>query len=657
MRRIVTISIVRILMACGVLLAGLAGCGDPEEEQQALAEYCNPISADHCLLPWPSSFYLKKDAAASTGYRVNYPKEAMPKNVDGAALDPARYNLADGFSIGSQILVTFKSGLSAEGLPTQNNLAGSVGDSCLIWVMDTREGKRVPLFAELDANIRDNEIATLIIRPQVPLKFNTPYAVVLRRGLKDAQGAPLSAPEPFRRIRDGEDISDKTLATESTRLTAVIEFIEKKANISRSDLILAWTFHTASQQSVQGNLLGMVEGALSKLPATGPQFTSVKSTDLDKSKEPNLLRIIDGQMLVPSYLASDASNSWLKLDAKGKPVYRGLQSFAFRVHIPHCVRTASAPLPVLVFGHGLFSTLTGELLSDYHKKLHNRLCMVEVTTRWLGLSELDIADILMDVLTKDFSNLPRITDQIQQANVNMHTLVKLMKGSFLKDTSMQVDNKPVTDGKTLYYLGISNGGIQGVAFSAISRDIERFVFNVSGGWWSLMMQRSNAFYGLSVMLERRYPSALDRLLLISLSQHLWDYTDPISFAAHPLTSPLPGRKKKQILMQEAKDDEAVPNLATRGVARALGLPALTPAVEEVYGLPQKSGPLDSAYVQWNTDPPVKPPGTNVPAPSPKPEDSGHEKVRTLESCIKQLEAFFKPDGKVVHTCDGPCNPD
>ncbi len=40
-------------------------------------------------------------------------------------------------------------------------------------------------------------------------------------------------------------------------------------------------------------------------------------------------------MLVPSYLASDASNSWLKLDAKGKPVYRGLQSFAFRVHIPH----------------------------------------------------------------------------------------------------------------------------------------------------------------------------------------------------------------------------------------------------------------------------------------------------------------------------------
>jgi hypothetical protein len=191
----------------------------------------------------------------------------------------------------------------------------------------------------------------------------------------------------------------------------------------------------------------------------------------------------------------------------------------------------------------------------------------------------------------------------------------------------------------------------------MSRDIERFILNVAGGWWSMMIQRSSNFRPLAVLQERVYPQALDRLILVSLSQHLWDYTDPITFARHPLRDPLSGREKKRVLLQEAVDDDQVPHLATRAVVRALGLQALDPLVEEVYGVSTASPPLDSAYAQWDLHVPEKPPTTNIPASKPKEEDSSHKQLRLQESCMKQMEAFLRPGGQVVSTCNGPCDPE
>jgi len=646
----------KTLALISALLLAAGGCGAEDgDDEEILATYCNPISSDHCLLPWPSTFYLKQDPATQTGYRVDYPVEAMPTTHEDVPLSPTRYNFQDGFSIGSQILVFFASGVAGDGLPRIGDLAGSVTAKSLIWLLEFKSGERVPLFAELDANALGNEIPGLIIRPQVPLEFNARYVVLLRSGLKDRQGAPLQPPDPFRRLRDGLATKNETLLTEKARMAEVLAFLDQQG-VPREEMVLAWDFHTASQQSVTGNVVGMVDEALSKLPATGPAFSSITTLDYDPDKEPDLLREIEAEMEVPSYLESDDPDSWLKLDAEGKPVYRAMQKFPFLVHIPRCAETATGPLPVMIFGHGLMGSPRREMLTDYQKMLHNRLCMVQASTHWRGLSEVDVASIVMTVMM-DFSNLPRITDQLQQAHVNAQVLAKLMQGPFLQDPALQVGGKPVADGKEIYYLGISNGGIQGVTFAALSPDIERFVFNVSAGWWSFLLQRSSSFLVYALTMERVYLDPLDRLIVVSLSQHLWDFADPLNFAGYLLTSPLPGRSKKRVILQEGRYDDQVPNVATRGVVRAIGLPLLTPAVEPVYGLEQSDGPLDAAYVQWDTHPPVKPPGTNVPAPHPKPEESAHELVRRAESCMKQMEAFFKPDGQVVHTCNGPCDPE
>jgi hypothetical protein len=112
-----------------------------------------------------------------------------------------------------------------------------------------------------------------------------------------------------------------------------------------------------------------------------------------------------------------------------------------------------------------------------------------------------------------------------------------------------------------------------------------------------------------------------------------------------------------VILQESLDDDQVPNLATRVVGRAIGLENLSPVIEEVFKIPTKTGPLERAYMQWNFDPPSKPPGTNQPAHKPQPEESAHDRIRRMESFARQLEDFFKPDGKVVHPCQGPCDPE
>ena len=133
-------------------LALCAACGDPEappvpDAGPAQPASCNPLSADHCMLPWPSTFYLKKDTTTQTRYRLAYSKQVMPLNKDGVQVDTARFNQPDGFSFGSQMLVHFKQGISPKGLPGQDALATSLGAKSLIWLLEYSTGARVPLLS------------------------------------------------------------------------------------------------------------------------------------------------------------------------------------------------------------------------------------------------------------------------------------------------------------------------------------------------------------------------------------------------------------------------------------------------------------------------------------------------------------------------------
>ena len=54
-------------------------------------------------------------------------------------------------------------------------------------------------------------------------------------------------------------------------------------------------------------------------------------------------------------------------DDNGEPALNGTTTASVTINVPKCAQTATAPLPVVVFGHGLFSNAQTDMSnSDPH---------------------------------------------------------------------------------------------------------------------------------------------------------------------------------------------------------------------------------------------------------------------------------------------------
>ncbi len=623
-------------------LACIVGCASAPPEPPA---GCNPLSGDDCATPFPSSFYETADATSPTGWRVTVADRVWPSTATGTPYKAAQLVGRDGFSPATPFVVYFKAGVDATKLPGDADLASSVQSTSTVQVIDLADGSHLPVMAELDANAdpANGDRQSLIIRPMARLKNGGHYAVAIV-GLHNAKGGDLTPPG-FRALRDKQPLNKALTAMKASYEQLFTQL--SSAGIARNhDLVLAWDVYIESDASVTTRLVTMRDTALAWVDGGHLGYHVTSSTDMPS--DPNLLREIVGTIDVASFLQGDGPTDTLLLDGNGQPMLRGVGSAPFVVHIPKCAQTATAPLPVIVFGHGLFGQAQTELSTDYQKQLGNTLCMVQIGTDWIGLAKYDFPTIAQNVLG-DLNHFDIVSDRLQQAHVNAQILTRLFVKSIKDDAALQVGGHAVTDGSQLYYYGISDGGIQGGTFMALSKDITRGVLNVPGSEWSLMMLRSADFNGLKMFLDSVYPDQLDQQILIAAMQSYWDYTDPINYAPHLLANPLPGTPTKHMLLQESIGDAQVPNLATRVLARAVGVPG-NDLEQPVFGIVDMPAPLDSAYTQWDVHP------TPLPADVDKPpmDNQAHEAIRRLPALIAQLQAFFKPNGMVTTTCTGPC---
>jgi hypothetical protein len=625
-----------------MLLAGIA-CQRPPAHQPLS---CHPLGgAGACLLPYPSSYFQVDDPTSATGVRNAIPVAAMPTSVNHRPINPERLNRLDGYSPATPLLLLFPEGVDVSDLASVHDFSPSLRPDSPIQLFDMSSGARVDYFAELDADPTAGAgRQALIVRPQHRLSPATKYAVAVL-GLKSKAGTVLTAPDAFVAARDGKLGPDSALWTMKDRYDALFAFLEKQG-LKRADLTLAWDFTTASEDMITGRLVRMRDRALA-----AATFDYRIDSVSDITDGGPLRREVVGTFVVPSFLDSDAGTATLPRDAGADPVVIAPQPFRFVVHVPACAQSAVAPLPLMIYGHGLLNNALDELNEDYQRTTSNRLCMVQVATDWVGLSTDDLAT-LASAVAPDFGRFNIVTDHLMQAQINTVVLTRLARTRLINDDALKLEGRPVTDASQLYYEGISLGGIMGSTFMAIDPDIERGVTNVPGSEWNLMMTRSEDFATMQVVLDANYPDALDRQVAFAFSQSLWDETDPISYAPHLLRDPLPGVTVKKMLVQESEGDTEVPNLATRLLARTEGISALSPLVTPVPGLTEQPAPLDSAFVQFDTHPTPEPGDTNVPPQS----NGAHVACRQLDVVVQQIGAFLKPDGAVQQFCSGTCDP-
>jgi hypothetical protein len=615
-----------------------AACSAPPPEPAA---GCNPLIGDDCLTPFPSSFHMGSDG------KVNLPANALPTQNNGIVIHPDRLNTRDGFSPATPFLVYFKDAVDDSTLPTVDAPEASLQPTATAQVMDL-DGKRIPCMAELDVNVGMGDRVALIIRPMVRLDAGTRYVIALV-GLKDKTGKPIVA-KGFAALRDKTPLNHALSALSSTYETDIFPALAK-AGVDRKSVTLAWDVKTASEAS--SRLISMRDTSFSMSDSLTYAITS--STDMPN--DAHLLREVLATVQTPNFLVDDSGKTPLKYGSDGQPVVRAVTDTPFVIHIPQCATTATAPLPIVVFGHGIFGNALDTLRNGTLEALADQYCAVFIATDWIGLADSDKTTIA-NILGADLNGLFIVTDRLQQAHVNAQTMTHIFLSKMLGDASMQVNGKPVSDGSQVYYIGVSLGGIQGGTFMGVSPDVTRGVLNVPGCEWSLLIFRSYVFDVLKPLLQSALPDPLDEQVAIAATQGEWDYTDPVTFAPHllgtrgePLAAPGGARlPAKQVLVQESEGDALVSNLSTRVLARTIGLTGFD-LTTPVYGIAVGNAPMSSAYTQWNSHPsPLPPPGDTA-----LDEDNGaHEAVAGNPLAQQQMQSFLRT-GMAQSVCNGACN--
>jgi len=186
--------------------------------------------------------------------------------------------------------------------------------------------------------------------------------------------------------------------------------------------------------------------------------------------------------------------------------------------------------------------------------------------------------------------------------------------------AFRVAGRPVIDTTRLFYDGNSQGGIMGGALTAVAPDFDRAVLGVPAMNYSTLLRRSSDFPEYAQVLYAAYPDALQRPLILSLIQMLWDRGEANGYAQHMTADPLPGTPPHTVLMHVAFGDHQVANVASDVEARTIGAavhrPVLaagrSPDVEPAFGVPSiPSSPYGgSAMVVWDSGSPA-PPTTNT----------------------------------------------
>jgi len=639
------------------------------EVDVATADRCDVLATAKCLMPFPNDFFTVADDTTPTGRRVHFDPASMTANVNGVRVDPTEWNRNDGFSPGAMI-VTFVPGLDLvqSGAAPITDMGASLQWDQPIVLIDTTTGERWPIFSELDSQADPPDQRALIIRPAKNLIEGHRYVVALR-DLRDGTGAPIAAERGFRLYRDRIPTFTPAIESRRPKLERVFGELDR-AGIDRRDLVLAWDFTVASEQSLSGRMLHIRDDAFASLAGGVPGFTV---TQVEENVDDRIFRRVTGTFTIPSYLTGDGSpgNRFAYAPGAGPdalPVRNGDLSAGFICNIPRSA-TADGADPVTparggVYGHGLLGNNT-EVNAGNVRTMSDEHNFVFCATKWAGFSVDDIG-VAVETL-QDVSNMPKVADRTQQGFLNFLFLARLIKDprGFASDPAFQAGsaNTPVLDG-TVFYDGNSQGGILGGAVTAVSTEWTRAVLGVPGMNYSTLLQRSSDFPAYQAILNPSYPDELDRIIGFPLLQMLWDRSEANGYAAHMTDDPYPGTPPHQVLMHVAFGDHQVANVTADIEARTIGAKLLRPGlaagrspdVEPFWGirsipaLPWKG----SAIVYWDSGTPAPPLG-NVPPSEPDFGEDPHSRPRATPAAQLQKSEFLKTDGAVVDTCSGvPC---
>jgi len=498
----------------------------------------------------------------------------------------------------------------------------------------------------------------LVIHPAISLAPGTTYAVGLQ-GLVTTDGALVVPGATFRAFRDNLLTDVPAIEDRRDDMQLVFEALGE-GGVARTDLQLAWSFTTATTEGVTGRMLRMRDETMAGLRDSTPEFSV---TSVDETDDDGIARLVEGSYSVPNWLTSDGSpGNKMNYDASGNPALNGVVQSPFACIIPDAVVEGTEPANMVIYGHGLLGSQL-EIDAGNVVAMANEHNAIYCATKWAGMSEDDVPNAIASL--QDLSNFSTIADRLQQGVLNQLVLGRLMlaeNGLKMVPAFRRADDSSMIDNSALYFDGNSQGGIMGMMLAAVSQDFDRAVLGVVGMNYSLLLPRSVDFDIYEAVFIPAYENPLDRELLISVIQMLWDSGEGAGYVRHIVSDPLPNTQEKDVLMHVAFGDWQVTELSAMIAARTMGVPIHRPVTADGrnrelspgWGIDTLDYETDtSALVIWDSgSDPI--PFEQIP---PRASRDPHADPRN-DVDVRRQKAAFLFDGELIDICNGePCTAD
>ena len=619
-----------------------------EEISISGTNFCDNTNPDHCLLPFPSSAFLDSDSGTTTGYRLDIDGQAIPDSASAPSEDFHMLDYKDGHSPSTQVFTTFSSLPDIYGLASQDSihLSSQPDHNSLLLNMDT--GQITEHWVEISSRTQEDEPTLVHVRSLRGLDHNTQYAVAFR-GLVDENGDPIEPFPGFKALRDGIVTDNQQI--ESLRPSYETMFTSLSGiGYERQNLISAWWFHTASTQSITGDIISMRNDATQRLGDDGIGC-NVTSVIENYAEDNTTLRRISGTITTPHYLESTYPPTPMTRSEDGTPKFNFLTEVVFTVTIPMSAAESSQPAPLVVLGHGFLGN--GEGMVSGFRGWANDSGVATIGTDFKGWS----SDGDFDAVTFGLMNvnyLQHQSERLQQSVINHLAMITTIKGVCSDIPEFYHNGVNLVDTTDVDYMGVSLGGIRGPSMLSLIPEIDHGVLWVAGSSFGFIAERSTQYTQFEELFSSplAYESTMDRSILIALMQSMWDTTEPETYLPF-IDGGLDGELHPyEVLYLVSINDAQVTTLSADRASRTSGIPVLANSTYYPHGLEIVDAPTSgSAIVYFDGNFPAVPSG-NIQGPMAY-HSLAHNQVLGFEPAV-DLATDFLRSGTISDTCSGNC---
>ena len=613
------------------------------------SEGCDSLDPGHCMMPFPSSKYLATDSTTNTGFRLNVPAESIPVSGSAGPSDIPMLGLFDGHSPSTQIFTTFTATPDISPLADQLSIGSSLseGHGSVLLNMDT--GEVLPHWVEIDERSQDDEPTIVFLRTVGGLDHDSQYAVAFR-GLVDASGAIVEPHPSFSALRDGQETDDPDLESRRGSYEPMFSALSD-VGFHRSDTQSAWWFHTASTESIIGDVITMRDDALNRLGEEGIACNVTEVND-NWGDDGMTFRRIKGTFTAPQYVEEDFPPTMIRRNDSGSPVFVENREVVFTITIPQSLANSSTSGPLTVMGHGFLGNGDG-MVSGGLREWGEIFGTPMIGTDFKGWS----SDGDYDAVTFALMNVEYFQHQaerLMQSMVNNIAMVSTFSGVCSDLEEFHHNETNLIDVSDIGYMGYSLGGLRGPSMLATTPGMDRGVLWVGGSSFTHQVERSTQYTQFEELFanEIAYPSRNDRAVLIAQMQSMWDTTDAESFLPFIENGYEGMTQSFEVLYISSVNDAQVTILSTDRAARTAGLSNLNESAWHPWGIEVSSTAIEgSGVVYFDGGFPDVPSG-NIQGPMEY-HSLAHNQIASFEPAYTlAFEYLFT--GTISNTCGESC---